>query len=81
MLPLEKRVGYLDLMEGSRNDSEGFCGKGLGFEMLIAPSGMSLSLLKVTPSTGESNCVFLALFHDKSVSPQELLLRMLLLCI
>lgn len=55
------RTGYLDLVEGSRNDSEGFCGmgqRGLGFEMLMWPSGhISLALLKLTPSTGESNCI------------------------
>lgn len=80
----KKRTGYLDLMEGSKNDSKGFWGKGqggLGFEMLIWPSGMSLALPELTPLTGESNCVFLVLFHDKSVNPEELFLRMLLFCI
>lgn len=47
----------------------------LGFEKLIWPSGVSLTLLKLTPSTGESNRVFRALFHGKS---EELFLRMLL---
>ena len=57
MFTLKKRTGYLDLMEGSRNGREGFCGKGqggLGFEMLIWPSDISLTLLKLTPPTGES---------------------------
>jgi len=55
----KKRAVYLDLVERSRNDSKGFCCKGqggLGFEVLIWPSGISSALLKLSPSTGESNC-------------------------
>lgn len=51
---------------------------GWALGLLTLSSGISVMLLKLTPSKGESNCG-VSNIRDTSVSPRELFLRMLLI--